>query len=343
MATYATEEELQNLQQQLESWADELGLTLNELKAVLEARIDKNVSDIQAAVDQIKSNQKAIYDIIELDENGVTSLAEMISENKDKVQILNDILTKDGQLATDLLDKIDASLKRLQALEEKVNGIDSKIDELDESIKVKTEELSVSINELSSTTAELDSKIATISAKQDNDSKELSKLVEFDKSLFTHTDESGNEVEGEVDKRIREANASQSAVLRDEIKIVSDNVDELMSTTLKNSEKIAEHSDKLSKLDSEIYDRVEDGTIVEAGLITRTNNLEITTAKLSDMVVANSDIIEEVKGFAEQVEVFKRVDFKALTDRLRVKIGLEPKYTNSNSNNSSESPDGGTV
>jgi hypothetical protein len=100
----------QDMQNEIEGLALELGLSVDEalnlLKnyvdsadAALGGRIDASEALISALRADTDANAAAITAITEMSDNGVESLAE-------KVKALNDMFTEDGDLATDVLNRI---------------------------------------------------------------------------------------------------------------------------------------------------------------------------------------------------------------------------------------------
>ena len=96
MADYVTSEELQT---ELENLAEELGISVKEALDLIKADITTNAQGIADAMTAINANTDAINAITEMDDNGVQSIAE-------KLKSLNDMLSNDGELATDLLEKV---------------------------------------------------------------------------------------------------------------------------------------------------------------------------------------------------------------------------------------------
>ena len=102
---YVTSEQLQL---ELENLADELGISVSEALAIVTGRIDTNDGLIAGLQTAVASNAAAIEAITEMEDNGIESLAE-------KVKALNDMFTENGDLATDVLNRIAANTTAIGA------------------------------------------------------------------------------------------------------------------------------------------------------------------------------------------------------------------------------------
>lgn len=114
---YVTAEELQL---ELEGLAEELGISVSEALAIVTGRIDTNDGLIAGLTTAVASNASAIEAITEMEENGVQSLAE-------KVKALNDMFTENGDLATDVLNRIAANTTAIGANATAIAGLDTRV------------------------------------------------------------------------------------------------------------------------------------------------------------------------------------------------------------------------
>jgi hypothetical protein len=282
---YVTAEELQS---QLEQLAEALGVSVKELFDAMGVKVDANKEAIAVNASSIEDIKKRLDAIDVIDgEDGIESIAE-------KLKTLNDMLSQDGTLATDLLQRVADNKAAINAVASDLSAEVSRAKEVEAGLdgRLSTVEQNIVQN-----TTNLDNLTKTVTANKtaiDASIEEINGRVAANEqvveNLFTHTDKDGNVVVGEVEKRIADANAAQGIDLRkytdDSIGAAKTELENTLQSQIDSVEKqLAEldaaKAEDLNAIAAQVEeiksvlndDTAEDGTIVK-GIVSQVADIQ---------------------------------------------------------------------
>ena len=318
---YITAEELQK---QLEDLAQYLGVSVAEVKDALKASIDENTGKIATNEEAIRGILKRLDAIDTInEEDGVESLAEKMKAFKEKLDTLNKILSENGTLATDVLQRIADNKAALNALssdlqtetkraQDAEKALDEKITSVQDSVRSNT----TSINGINN---RLDKMEQAARDAVDDINDKINALKDADKALFTYEDADGNIVEGKVNKLIREANTAQSVELKGytdkKVANLQSQIDEITGgdnggslSDLNN--RVAQSEQDISDLKNivesnyETFSSTVEGIMAsqQEGLDNVNQEIEEINNVLNDTVGANDNVVKGLKTRVSDLE-----------------------------------------
>lgn len=224
---YVTSEDLQL---ELENLAEELGVSVEEALAIVTGRLDTNDGLIASLQTAVSTNASAIEAITEMSENGVESIAE-------KIAALQAMFTEDGNLATDVLNRIaanttaiGANATEIAALQTAQENIQSALDALTDRVGVNETNHSNLSNTVTANKTAADAKNAEQDGRMDQIEGELDVLAGDDTVVGSIAKAIKDAVEVEKQRAITRENAIEAkaddAVSR--VGAVEDELDDLL-------------------------------------------------------------------------------------------------------------------
>lgn len=252
---------------------------LKKMKTIKE-RQSKTIEEIRAELDESKTRQAELSNMLETSEKQIESLklensqlATITLENKDLKDKHNDLLSRNQKLCED-----DETLKQ------KIVDYEKEIEELRRTVKNYVESYKSQLNNQSEEVERLSSELTTINAQLERKDAELSSLNE----KFAMSEKESLEIKGKLDERDTE--------LRDKISE--------LNTAVTNGNIMKGENERLCAELKSLRDEIERIKIMEA------RNAELKS-ELSDLIQKNSDA--EATRSENDVLIAER---KALKDRI---------------------------
>jgi len=270
MADTVTSEELQ---QQLEQLAEDIGVGVGQLVGALQGNIDNNTGKIDVNSEAIKAMMSRLDAIDVIDgEDDVDSIAE-------KIKTLNEMLSNDGTLATDLLQRIADNKAAVNALAADLQTENKRATDAEAAILEKVDANKAIADANASTLSSLKDTVtankAAIDGKIADAVKDVNDLKSANEALFTHEDADGNTIEGSVDAKLREAgteNLAKSKSYTDaEAAKLQEQIDAIGEI---DGDKVNELVEKVDKVTAELEDTTDDDDNVVKGIKTRVSDME---------------------------------------------------------------------
>jgi len=275
----------QDLQTQLENLAGYLGTSVAEVRDALQTKIDSNTGRISTNETDIAGILTRLNAIDVIDStDGVETLAE-------KINTLNELLGGNGNLATDLLQRITTNETNVAKVSSDLAAEKTRVSGVESAQALKNSAIDTAIADNKTLIDGLANKVATEKTANATEFSNLNNrvsAVEADsKSNFTYTDINGNVIEGKVNKAIRDANTTQSA----EQKTYTDTKTGALQSqidTINNSASLdkTDLNNKISAVDNKIEDTTDANGNIVKGLKTKVSELQAKEGNNASAIIA---------------------------------------------------------